>query len=59
MPTEHEMKMAKKWQDEEGRKSIEADLNKIKKYCSYVRVIAHTQVCPFYLFVFLFFKIYI
>lgn len=37
-------KYAKKWQDEEGQKSIESDLNKIKKYCSYVRVIAHTQV---------------
>ena len=35
---------AKKWQDEKGKKSIESDLNKIKKYCSYVRVIAHTQV---------------
>jgi large subunit ribosomal protein L3e len=37
-------KYAKKWQDEDGKKSIEADLNKIKKYCSSVRVIAHTQV---------------
>lgn len=37
-------KYAKKWQDEEGQKSIEADLNKIKKYCSIVRIIAHTQM---------------
>lgn len=37
-------KNAKKWQDDEGKKSIESDLNKIKKYCSIVRVIAHTQV---------------
>ncbi|KAI1716226.1 ribosomal protein l3 domain-containing protein [Ditylenchus destructor] len=37
-------KYAKKWQDTEGQKSIEADLNKIKKYCSIVRVIAHTQM---------------
>uniref|UniRef100_A0A915D1W7 60S ribosomal protein L3 n=1 Tax=Ditylenchus dipsaci TaxID=166011 RepID=A0A915D1W7_9BILA len=37
-------KYAKKWQDEEGQKSIESDLNKIKKYCSVVRVIAHTQM---------------
>lgn len=37
-------KYAKKWQDEEGKKSIEADLAKIKKYCTVVRVIAHTQV---------------
>lgn len=38
-------KSSKKWQDEDGKKSIESDLNKIKKYCSTVRVIAHTQVC--------------
>jgi large subunit ribosomal protein L3e len=37
-------KYAKKWQDEDGQKSIEADLNRIKKYCAYVRVIAHTQM---------------
>ncbi|KAI6205651.1 60S ribosomal protein L3 [Aphelenchoides besseyi] len=37
-------KYAKKWQDDDGKKSIESDLNKIKKYCSSVRVIAHTQV---------------
>uniref|UniRef100_F1LC03 60S ribosomal protein L3 n=1 Tax=Ascaris suum TaxID=6253 RepID=F1LC03_ASCSU len=37
-------KHAKKWQDEDGRKSIESDLNKMKKYCSKIRVIAHTQV---------------
>jgi len=37
-------KNAKKWQDDEGKKSIESDLNKIKKYCSIVRVIAHTQM---------------
>ncbi|KAK0404326.1 hypothetical protein QR680_017395 [Steinernema hermaphroditum] len=37
-------KSSKKWQDEDGKKSIEEDLNKIKKYCSIVRVIAHTQM---------------
>lgn len=37
-------KYAKKWGDEDGKKSIEDDLNKIKKYCSTIRVIAHTQV---------------
>jgi len=37
-------KHAKKWKDDEGKKSIEADLNKIKKYCSVVRIIAHTQM---------------
>merc|ERR1712042_421365 len=35
---------SKKWTDEVGKKEIEADLAKIKKYCSVVRVIAHTQV---------------
>jgi len=37
-------KHAKKWADEDGKKSIDEDLNKIKKYCATVRVIAHTQV---------------
>ena len=37
-------KYAKKWQDEQGQKSIDTDLAKIKKYCSIVRVIAHTQM---------------
>ncbi|TKR80877.1 hypothetical protein L596_014864 [Steinernema carpocapsae] len=37
-------KSSKKWQDEDGKKSIEDDLNKIKKYCTVVRVIAHTQM---------------
>merc|ERR1712215_335592 len=35
---------SKKWTDEVGKKEIEADLAKIKKYCSTVRIIAHTQV---------------
>jgi len=37
-------KYSKKWQDPLGKKEIERDLNKIKKYCSVVRVIAHTQI---------------
>jgi len=37
-------KHAKKWTDAEGQKTIESDLNKIKKYCTVVRVIAHTQM---------------
>ena len=37
-------KNAKKWQDDDGKKSIEADLNKMKKYCSVIRVLSHTQV---------------
>ncbi|CAJ0962718.1 unnamed protein product, partial [Mesorhabditis belari] len=36
-------KYAKKWQDEDGKKSLEADLNKMKRYCTKIRVIAHTQ----------------
>jgi len=37
-------KYANKWKDDEGKKSIDADLNKIKKYCSVVRIITHTQM---------------
>uniref|UniRef100_A0A0K0DVC5 60S ribosomal protein L3 n=1 Tax=Strongyloides stercoralis TaxID=6248 RepID=A0A0K0DVC5_STRER len=37
-------KYAKKWQDEAGKKSIESDLEKMKKYCSSIRVLAHTQM---------------
>jgi len=36
-------KYAKKWQDEDGKKSIDQDLQKMKKYCSTIRIIAHTQ----------------
>ena len=34
----------KKWQDDAGKQEIEKDLNRIKKYCSVVRVVAHTQM---------------
>ncbi|ELU16883.1 hypothetical protein CAPTEDRAFT_21042 [Capitella teleta] len=37
-------KASKKWQDEVGKKEIEKDLAKMKKYCSVIRVIAHTQM---------------
>jgi len=37
-------KYAKKWQDPVGKKEIEKDLAKIKKYCTVVRVLAHTQM---------------
>uniref|UniRef100_A0A0N4Z262 60S ribosomal protein L3 n=1 Tax=Parastrongyloides trichosuri TaxID=131310 RepID=A0A0N4Z262_PARTI len=37
-------KYAKKWQDDTGKKSIESDLEKMKKYCSSIRVLAHTQM---------------
>merc|ERR1711935_1281701 len=32
-----------KWKDDVGKKEIEKDLNEIKKYCTVVRVICHTQ----------------
>lgn len=37
-------KYVKQYETEEGKKSIEASLQAIKKRCSVVRVIAHTQV---------------
>jgi len=37
-------KYTTKWSDPLGKKEIEKDLAKIKKYCSVVRVIAHTQM---------------
>jgi len=37
-------KYAKKYATDEGKKSIARELEKIAKYCSVVRVVAHTQV---------------
>eukprot|EP00918_Siedleckia_nematoides_P097815 GHVU01214258.1.p1 GENE.GHVU01214258.1~~GHVU01214258.1.p1 ORF type:complete len:413 (+),score=67.14 GHVU01214258.1:28-1239(+) len=37
-------KNAKKWQDENGKKEIEKDLAKMRKYCKVIRVICHTQI---------------
>lgn len=37
-------KSSKKWQDEVGKQEIQKDLAKIRKYCTVVRVIAHTQM---------------
>jgi large subunit ribosomal protein L3e len=37
-------KSAKKWQDPTGQKVIERDLAKMKKYCTTIRVLAHTQM---------------
>lgn len=37
-------KYAKKWEDELGRKEIEKDFDKMKKYCTSIRIIAHTQM---------------
>merc|ERR1711944_202205 len=33
-----------KWKDEVGKKEIEKDLAKMKKYCKVIRVIVHTQM---------------
>jgi len=34
---------ARKWAEESGKKQIESDIAKIKKYCKVVRILAHTQ----------------
>lgn len=40
-------KYSKQYETDEGKKSIQAQLEKIKKYASVVRVLAHTQVTNF------------
>ncbi|KAG9331138.1 hypothetical protein JZ751_019958 [Albula glossodonta] len=37
-------KYCKKWQDESGKKQLEKDFAAMKKYCSIIRVIVHSQV---------------
>lgn len=37
-------KASQKWNDEAGKKDIEKDFNKMKKYCKVIRAICHTQV---------------
>lgn len=37
-------KYTKKYESEDGKKDIQAQLEKMKKYCSVIRVLAHTQV---------------
>lgn len=37
-------KYCKKWQDESGKKQMEKDFALMKKYCSVIRVIVHSQV---------------
>jgi large subunit ribosomal protein L3e len=36
-------KSCKKWEDAVGKKEIEKEMNAIKKYCTVVRIICHTQ----------------
>lgn len=38
-------KYSKKLESDEGKKNIQAQLEKLKTYSSVVRVLAHTQVC--------------
>jgi len=37
-------KAAMKWTDDAGKKEIEKDFAKLKRYCTIIRIIAHTQV---------------
>ncbi|XP_015242968.1 PREDICTED: 60S ribosomal protein L3-like [Cyprinodon variegatus] len=37
-------KYSKKWQDETGKKQLEKDFNLMRKYCSVIRVIVHSQM---------------
>jgi len=37
-------KHAKKWEDPVGQAEIEKDFNKMKKYCTVIRVLVHTQM---------------
>lgn len=37
-------KYSNKYESEEGKKDINTRLEKMKKYCSVIRVLAHTQV---------------
>ncbi|CAL5329796.1 unnamed protein product [Camellia sinensis] len=37
-------KYSKKYENDEGKKDIQAQLEKMKKYCSVIRVLAHTQI---------------
>ncbi|XP_047338550.1 60S ribosomal protein L3-2-like [Impatiens glandulifera] len=37
-------KYSKKYETEEGKKDITTQLEKLKKYCSVIRVLAHTQI---------------
>lgn len=38
------LKYSKKYESEDGKKEIEAQLEKMKKYATVIRVLAHTQV---------------
>jgi len=38
------VKSAKKWQDPAGQQEIERDFAKLKKYCTVIRILVHTQM---------------
>ncbi|CAD5125094.1 DgyrCDS13335 [Dimorphilus gyrociliatus] len=38
------LKASKKWKDEEGKKEIQRDFDKMKRYCRVIRIICHTQM---------------
>ena len=40
-------KYSHKYESEEGKKDIQSQLEKMKKYCTVIRVLAHTQVLYF------------
>lgn len=40
-------KYSKKYETDEGKKDIQAQFEKMKKYCNVIRVLAHTQVFHF------------
>ncbi|XP_061892261.1 large ribosomal subunit protein uL3-like isoform X1 [Entelurus aequoreus] len=37
-------KYSKKWQDESGKKALDQDFARMKKYCSAIRVLVHSQM---------------
>ena len=37
-------KSCTKWADDLGKKEIEKELNQMKKYCTTIRIIVHTQM---------------
>ena len=37
-------KSSQRWNDDAGKKEIERDFAKMKKYCKVIRAICHTQV---------------
>ena len=50
-------KYSKKYETEDGKKDIQAQLEKLKKYCTVIRVLAHTQVFDFVTSIFPFYEI--